>query len=110
MARNHSSQELNFFFKVLRRLKRKNSYGEYETNNNSSEERKEGSQDCRVLELSAAAALKAPDLTKERNTALHIALSNVFRFPEELCIDFEENFELSESHYGLKSAGRKKFR
>lgn len=44
--------------------------------------------------------MKAPDHTMDRNTALHIAISTEFRFPEELCIDFEENFELSESHFG----------
>ena len=44
--------------------------------------------------------MKAPDLTPERNTVLHSALMTEFRFPEELCTDFEENFELSESHYG----------
>ena len=55
-------------------------------------------------------ALKAPDLTMERNTVMHIAMLDEFRFPEELCIDFEENFELSESHYGQKPENRKKFK
>jgi len=110
MARNHSSRELNFFFKVLRQLKSNNNYLEHETKKKTLEKRKEGIIDNRELELQAIEALKAPDLSTERNTVLHIALSNAFRLPEELCIDFEENFELSESHYGLKSAGRKKFR
>ena len=46
----------------------------------------------------------------ERNTVMHIAMLDEFRFPEELCIDFEENFELSESHYGQKPENRKKFK
>ena len=46
----------------------------------------------------------------ERNTPLHLALTTEFRFPEELCIDFEENFELSESQYGQQPANRRLFR
>ena len=59
--------------------------------------------------VSILEALKAPDLTMDRNTVLHIALTSEFRLPEELSIDFEENFELSESHYGQRSLGRKTF-
>ena len=44
--------------------------------------------------------LKASDHTNERNTVLHTALLNEYRLPEELGIDFEEDYELSESHYG----------
>ena len=51
MARNHSSRELNFFFKVLRQLKSNNNYLEYETKKKTLEKRKEGIIDNRELEL-----------------------------------------------------------
>ena len=46
--------------------------------------------------------LKVPDCTHESNTVLHSALINEYRLPEELSVDFEEEYELSESHYGQK--------
>lgn len=135
MARNHCTAELNYFFKVTRQLKKacqqSNSHdcsqnsgnsasNQYrESNGRHDEERKESRtasssqdtiSDVRQLQSLVLQALKAQDFTHERNSVLHVALTCEFRFPEELSIDFEENFELSESHYGEKSRSRRQFR
>lgn len=86
MASNHGTNELNFFFKVFCSLKHfienLQSPPDLSSSSQESSEAKNVRMDAKSLYDSVMEALKAPDLTHERNTVLHVALQGDYRLPE----------------------------